>query len=991
MLDIVKFLQKPILLLFLLCFQNLLSGISQISIKENLENQISIVSKAFSGTPREMCIDSNGRVWIAANEGLYMFDGYNFKLFNHHLFGNTYLIKIIHMVLLDNNTMILKLGESGLMVQYNINTGKGKDMNLSVLPNSNLKNNQYHILHYSNKRCWVGYKHMGLGFIDEKYKVRIIANEKTVKGMSDRVKWISDGPPGYLILNTPKGLLLYNISQNTVESLIENTFFNGASIYNKNGFILSAEKYKLNIFDIKSNLQQFHNFNVEKFTIFNFANDSKGNTYFAFLSDLYRIDKNKNLEKLDWQNGFYNNPILYILVDKFDNLWLVSSKGGLQRYRMSPEIPYPPLLSFSISAIDVNGNYLFENKLIQNNLDLKEFENSITFYFGLCNTVALNVEFRYRLVGHSHKWTSTRNTFVEFKNLPFGKYTVEVECKTTNGKWIAVKNPISFRINVPWYKRWYAIVSLIFTISLISILSYRYFKNKKIFLKKKQEEEIETRAMHETDKLKNQFFDTITHELKTPLTLIQLPIEDLLSKEHNEADTKLLKSIKQNSLRLQKLINQILEFSRTQNVNEVEITDILSIQDFIQDLVIPIEEYAITENVVFSYTVINETEKFISNFQLIFSILENLLSNAIKYNTEKGSVNLNIELDEDTLRIIVQDSGIGISAAEQTKIFNRFYQVGKKQLSLNGTGIGLSIVKEAVEKLGGTLDLQSNTNEGSVFSVSIPVIIHKQDSEKNKENLPSILIVEDNLELCGYLDNHLQEHFKIYFAHNGKEGLFAAQEYMPSIIITDIMMPIMGGFEMIEKLKNNEITSHIPIFVLSAKSSQESKNTGYRLGAEDYLAKPYNKNELVLKLTNRVKQLNALWKEIQTEEFLDSINPVIQKPLKQEKILLEKLTEIVIRNIEDSHFDPEKFCKEAGMSRTQLHNKLKTITSQSTTEFINRIRIDKSKDFLKQTDKNMTEVAYSVGYSSLSYYSRKFTEIVGVSPTDYRKSNNQNE
>ena len=403
-------------------------------------------------------------------------------------------------------------------------------------------------------------------------------------------------------------------------------------------------------------------------------------------------------------------------------------------------------------------------------------------------------------------------------------------------------------------------------------------------------------------------------------------------------------------------------------------------------------------------------EKILMDYdqERISQVFNNLMSNAIKFTPQGGKVSVEIKEDisEKLFHLHVKDTGIGISQNNVKHVFDRFYQIeGSTTRKGEGTGIGLAFVKELSHLMDGDIQLESNMGVGSTFKLSLPItnkaplrdaILNsgkqinsaevsldiKQESVNINENREVVLLVEDNTDVRNYLRACLENQYQIIEAENGEVGITTALEIIPDLIISDVMMPIKDGFEVCETLKQHELTSHIPIIMLTAKADIDSKLAGLEFGADDYLAKPFHKKELLI----RIKNLISLRKKLQSR-YSDISKPIKSqdKKLKIEDEFVIKIKETIEANIEDADFGPSELAKTIFLSKSQVHRKLKALTGKSTGQFIHQVKLHKAKEMLLNTQNSATQIAFEVGYKELSYFSKLFTEEFGASPSEIRK------
>ncbi len=522
--------------------------------------------------------------------------------------------------------------------------------------------------------------------------------------------------------------------------------------------------------------------------------------------------------------------------------------------------------------------------------------------------------------------------------------------------------------------------------------------------------------LKEIDNLKTTFFTNISHELRTPLTLITAPIQELLNRYPSD---KQLPLVHRNAQRLLTLINQLLDISKLEaGQMNVEMRE-SNVSRFLKVLVSSFSSLAESKKVelhhnfqqqdIWGYIDQDKTDKIVTN----------LLSNALKFSPEGGKVMVDGRLSENTKNLIitVKDTGIGISKEKLSKIFDRFYQVDDTQnRNYEGTGIGLALVKELVSVLKGIINVTSQEGQGTKFVVTLPIdhetwenetvkdnINHTSstifypeikpqtaetkpsfDGVKNTENTADILlIVDDNEDIRSYIRTVFEDKYQIIEAINGKDGILKAQETTPNLIISDLMMPEMNGFEFCKFIKSNETTSHIPVIMLTAKANVESKIEGFELGADDYLIKPFNTAEIQVRVKNLLDKQENLRRYFTGNAIENLPKPVQYNPL--EDLFLKKAKSIIEKHLDENGFGIEKFCQEINMSSSQLLRKLKALTNQTTVEFIREYRLQRASNMLAKSESTVSEVAFAVGFESLSYFGKAFQEKFGVLPSEYRE------
>lgn len=537
---------------------------------------------------------------------------------------------------------------------------------------------------------------------------------------------------------------------------------------------------------------------------------------------------------------------------------------------------------------------------------------------------------------------------------------------------------------------------------------------------------VQAEKIRELDQLKSRFFANISHEFRTPLTLLLGPIEKRLKQSEDPRDKMELTTMHRNASKLLTLVNQLLDLSRLEagtlqlrcastDLHAAALSVMSQFSSIADSKAISLE-VRVTEPV---YTFVDR-DKF-------EKVISNLLSNAFKFTPAGGSITViiskgqaNPDFKSGYAEIIVADTGSGIEPEHLPKIFDRFYQADMSSTrAYEGSGIGLALTKELVELHHGRITVTSDAGQNCIFHVQLPlgsshlkpeeielneelaegtqgvvlaeapkahngyVLSEAEILEKSMAGLPRILLVEDNQDLRHYLRENLQQQFNIQEAEEGQVGIAKAIQDVPDLIISDLMMPKANGLQLCQQLKEDERTSHIPIILLTAKADVETKLEGYRQGADDYIPKPFNMDELL----TRIENLLANRKRIQEKYSRQmTLSPSVLPVTSVDERFLKKCLELVERVISDPTFGVELFAREMAVSQTQLYRKLHAITNLSPNEFIRHIRLLRAADLLRKKAGNVSDVAYAVGINNLSYFSKVFKEKFGITPVEFLKS-----
>jgi signal transduction histidine kinase/ligand-binding sensor domain-containing protein/DNA-binding response OmpR family regulator len=619
-------------------------------------------------------------------------------------------------------------------------------------------------------------------------------------------------------------------------------------------------------------------------------------------------------------------------------------------------------------------------------------------------------QFQARLLGYDDTWRDiTSQHSSNYFAVPPGSYTYELRAYTSRGS--MKEKSITVVILPPWWKTWWAYGSYALIAALLLFAARKMIVHDERLKANLQLEHLNFEKAKEVDRVKTSFFTNISHEFRTPLTLIKGPVQELLEKYGNDSGARAkLKLIQRNSDLLLKLINQLLDLARVEAGTlklEKSEDDVYS---FLRAIASSFESFGRQKGVSLSVEIPVVHKSIVYDRDKVETIVINLINNAIKFTPVGGSVHMKAIVDDSTLRFSVRDTGIGISKEHQAKIFERFHQLSEAHKEV-GTGIGLSLVKELVAFMGGTIEVISDTGKGSEFIVSIPiesvveglskpiemtqqsiyVNSHEHDisvvasNGKNgkpqaAEGSPHILVVEDNLDVRRFIIDCMGTEFAFIEAENGFVGLEKARAEMPDLIISDVMMPEMDGMQMTQEIKADIRTSHIPLIMLTAKSTEDSKLHGLQTGADDYLVKPFNKNELLLKVRNAISRQQRLREKLRAE-LMSSSPPVEVKS--QDERFLKTVKDKILERMNDEQLSVETLSEDVGLSRSQLLRKVTALTGMSVNELIRKLRLHRAAQLITQDWGPVSQIAYEVGFSNLSYFSKMFKEEFGIPPSEY--------
>lgn len=1045
--------------------------------KHNPDNSSSISSNVVNS----VAVDLNNILWIGTNNGLDKFDR-NKGIIKHYKIKNDE-VTVVHI---NNNDNIIWLGtrNSGLVRFDPVKETSHLYSHRSDDSTSISSNHVFGILTDRLRNIWVGSRHNGLNLLNSK---------------SGKFKRYKANPESsvYWDVNT------YNHHKANQDGSVFLSNNNIISMYeDPEGILWIATSLGLNRYNREKDNFSFQKFTkAEILGVTNTAatssyQDSKGNFWITnFQTGLHLFDKEKltAVKNFTENDGLAANTLANIMEDSYGNLWIKTFKGlskfnpvteSFRNYYSTDGLPvdmtgpffayqshtgeifiptYEGLIYFHPDSIKDDPS---PPKVIISNLSLFNREDEVLEYDGFISElkevslpynhndlrfdfVALHFgepsknKYKYKLENFDEDWVDAgtqRNA--TYTNLSPGEYTFRVMACNRDGIWNEEGASLKLIISPPfWATLWaYTLYVIIFGSILYGIR--RYEMNRVNLKNQVKLDEVKLKEKEETDRMKSRFFANISHEFRTPLTLILGPSEKIINEELTDDTKKQAGIIRRNARNLLSLVNQLLDLSKLEAGKLKLQASKFNIVPFVKGITMSFESLAERKGIQLKF--ISEQEEIDLYFDRdkMAKILTNLLSNAFKFTEEGGEVRVSVchaepalpsgrlvsasslkteipkQVRNKSIEITVKDTGIGISEEELSKLFDRFYQVDSSQTREHeGTGIGLALTKELVDLHKGNIKVKSKVNEGSEFIVELPLgrehlgddeitevselerdVILKnltdeipetivdsssrtpQNDNEKTEDKTIILVVEDNADVRAYIKDSLGNNFQIEEAKNGELGVEKAKEIIPDLIISDIMMPKMDGNELTRRIKNDERTSHIPVILLTAKSEQESKLEGLETGADDYLTKPFDTKELKIRIRNLINIRKKLQEKFSSGAIYWKHDR--KKLSSLDEKFMNKVNEVIENHISEENFSIEEFNKELGMSKIQIYRKLKALTGKSPSRYIRSLRLAKARKMILNKDGNINEIAYSVGFSSPQYFARCFKEEFGYPPSE---------
>lgn len=808
-------------------------------------------------------------------------------------------------------------------------------------------------------------------------------------------------------------------------------------------------------------------------TVISLLKDDEGIIWVGTFSGLDRLDTQKEVfTKIGKKQGLPNEVIYGIQMDDEGNLWLSSNRGlskynpesgEVQNYNTADGLQGMEFFKNSSYKLS-NGEMLFGgidgfNRFRPDQIRKNEYEPNVFFSdFKLSNQsvkvgpesplkknirktekIQLNYEqndfsfefavlsfsqtsknhYAYQLVNYDKDWQHIGNRReAYYTNVPPGYYVFKVKGTNNDGKWSTKEAAVEIVISPAWYNTYWAYSLYIIVITALLVWGIQTIVNRERLQTQLQMEHMELSKMQELDQMKSSFFANISHEFRSPLTLILGPLKAMYENLEFKNIREQVSMMIRNAESLLNLINQLLELSKLESGKMRLEAGEQDVAKFLKPVIHSFSSFAARKNISYKVSIPRDEILLFFDREKLEKIVVNLLSNAFKYTPEFGHVEFELINDKDRVTLVVKDDGIGIPEDEMEYIFNRYYRVrDSKNKKSKGTGIGLSLTKELVELHQGEIDLESKENEGSVFIVHLKKgsdhlnpedfanneseyqfenqEIFKSDLQANsqpiseslenledQEKMPLILIIEDNNDIRNYIRQILEPDYRILEADNGKDGSELAFERIPDLVISDIMMPGMDGFQVCKKVKEDIKTSHIPVILLTAKASNDSALEGFEKGADYYITKPFNPKLLALRVRNVLNIHEHIRENLLNKKTLN-IEPTNVKIASRDEDFIKRAVKIVEDNMSNSEFYVDDLGRELGLSRMQLYRKLKGLIGQSANEFVRSIRLKRAAQLIRQNQLTISEITYQVGFNDLQYFRDCFKKQFGVNPSEY--------
>ena len=772
-------------------------------------------------------------------------------------------------------------------------------------------------------------------------------------------------------------------------------------------------------------------------TIHGIQEDFKNNIWISTNHGLVMYDRAKNsFKNFDTNDGLQNieftdgasfksqlsEKLFFGGVDGLDIIY--PTKLNATNY-----FPRLTITGFQVRNVTITpgdaSNILSKNIDFSDNILLTYDQNFISFFFTTLDYWnKQKCEYAYFLENFDKDWNYIgQQQSVTLTNIPPGHYTLNIKYANENGVWSLVPRTISITVAPPFWKTsWafslYIILAIGVQVCIILYIRWRMRTKKAMAIDK-----FKALQLKELNDYKLQFFTNIAHEFRTPLTLILGPVTSLLSKSTEEGDTKQLKTIYSNSLRLQKLIEELIQFRKIESGKDTLEISFLDLIPFTQEVVESFQQYATDRELHLEFYPEQETLPAYFDKKKVEKILINLISNAIKYSLKGGIVSVSLREVGGKAMFIIKDEGIGIAEENKDKIFESFYQNPTEVIDTNGfaksTGIGLSLTKSLVLIHLGKIQVVSKQRKGSTFTVVIPIAkeFYPDQREENTVMLPSLnleekislefetdhylldqpekvkntvlgkhpyslLVVDDNAQITSLLENILSDKYVIHKALSGQKALAILEDERIDLVVSDILMPDMDGLALCKKIKENIQTSHIPVILLTAKAEIENRIEGLQVGADSYIPKPFHPEHLFIRIEKLIERMELIRKKFQNfaEVELYQLSTGISE---RDDHFFSKITQCIQNHLSEPDFNADTIADEVGMSKASLYKKVKTITGLTPHGLIKQYRLKKAADLLKSSGMSVSEVIYETGFNSRSYFYKSFNEMFHCHPKDF--------
>ncbi len=962
-------------------------GIYRLNSQRNVEKHFDS-SKLNASVILSVFEDNQKRIWVGTYLcGLFLYNPSTDSFLKMPLNVNGREIKDIFTIVGDKvGNLWIGTNENGLCV-YNPTNKQIKSYTYDLLKSGNqiLSNSVQTILLGNNDLVWIGTSSAGISCLNSRTNTFYDYKKENGKVNNNNITTIVQDNYGNIWIGTKQGLNYIDIKQKTVKLYTEAEGLANASVLgiqiDKHNNLWISTSLGLSHFDIKR--KSFTNYYVsdgllnDEYKRGAYFQSKSGELFFGGIDGLssffpFKIEESAHLKNLVFTNLFiYNEKV----------------KVGESSY-----------LRKNINAVD----------------EIKIDHNIKSFSLGFVALEFNNpgkVVYQVKMEGFDNDWKTLPlgSKLATYTNLGYGNYKFHVRAYFAGSE--PVERNISVVVSPPlWLSLWAKFIYFLLILAL-GYWSYKKMLHKLDQRKEESQKEIEQQIMQS----KLQFFTDISHEIRTPLTLILTPVERLIKETQDGNLRNTYKLINLNGQRILRLVNQIMEMRKLDR-GQVKLKTVeTDVAAFVREIMSSFDNAIAERKCEFNIVIADNLPIVWIDHEKLDKVIFNVLSNAFKYIPTDGKISIKVDVENEDLRIRISDNGPGIPSNQHENIFNRFYQIqNESNYNKIGTGIGLHLSRSLIEIHQGKIYVDNQTDVGACFVICIPInnnylkpdeMVHKQttislaemvqpsldifEPEKlemgtsnysSTKNRYKVLIVEDNNDIRNYIASILEKDYQIIKAENGNHGLELVLKEMPDCVISDVMMDGMDGIELCKKIKTNEKTFHIPVIILTAKTTIEQRVEGLEVGADSYIPKPFNIDHLKIRVSKLIEVRQTIKNKYQGK---------FEVPKEQIKIksvdekLLEKFESIVKEQLDNSDLSIEIISKQIGISRSQLQRKLKQITNQNPSDYLKSMRLKYAAILLTSKNLSISEVTYACGFASLSHFSNSFKEFYGMSPSNY--------
>lgn len=941
-----------------------------------------VVDVAKGKNVRAICRDSRGILWLACRDGLYRYQSKRNKLEPCSLDSRQQKDRFSSIAENPFDGSVWFGAYNGIW-RFDSKTARFEEQKNLISRNANVVS----LFFDKQNNLWIGTEYAGVIVLKQKVSaslpsdtIRVNTQTKGTALPDNRVYSITGDQQGKIWIGTANGLCSYELESGNMET-----------ISLKDGL---ADQY------------------LTKLII-----DQSGYLWASHKKGISRVDTNtRHIQNYTVSHSGYEFVEGAGCLNPFTGELLFGGVDGCVSFRPEQIVDNPhfpkvvhtnlEILNRSIGTGDtINNRVVLQKPLyLTDKLTLTNRDRSFSIEFAALNySNPEKNKYAYKLEGYDEDWiyTSANRRIASYSNMPAGEYRFQVKASNNDGVWTPVPASLQIVIREPWWKTPFAYMVYVLAFSLVIYIIYRLVKMRHQYNHELLTARLNAQNARQMEQLKAGFFTNISHEVRTPLSLLIDPLERLVADKVPDNERHYFYRIMhKNASRLLTLVNQLLDYRKIESGSymlEPQRGDVFA---FVRNCLEAFELEAKEKQLDYRFECAQERLEFVFDPDIVAKLMNNLISNALKYTPADGKVSVSLSsVGENEIQLIVSDTGTGFDESLKDKLFEPFFQ--EKKDRANSSGIGLALTRELVAIHGGRIEASSIPNVETHFTVHLKSLTleEKSDSESSPETTPRVetleetvgigssndkplvLVVEDNQDVREYLEFTLREYYKVQTAANGLEGLQTAFDEVPDLVISDIDMPEMNGLDLCRTLKTDQRTSHIPVILLTAMRSGETIVSGYETGADDYITKPFQSTVLFARIKNLLELRRNLRNLFGKDFNFDPEKVVVNST---DKAFVAKAVSLVTDNLMNPEFGVDQLASLLNMSRTPLYRKIKSLTGQTVHEFIATIRLNKAAELLLSTDQSISEISWQTGFSTPGNFSRSFSKQFGQSPSGYQ-------